>query len=89
MNPTTRNWITSLGAAAIHGGVSSALTVAGLAGANAFHAGVPPVNLKSFLFALATGGVYSAFLLLKKSPLPGIEVSDTGTITKEDLTSTK
>lgn len=90
MKNFVQRWFTALFAAVIHGAVTSALTVAGLAGGHALTSGVPPVNIKSFFCALATGGVYSGFLLLKKSPLPGVVVTDNDEveIVKTDDTST-
>lgn len=91
MKNFVQRWFTVLFATIIHGGVTSALTVAGLAGGHALvPTSVPPVTVWSFLCAFGTGGVYSMLLLLKKSPLPGVEVTDNDEIeiVKTDDTTT-
>lgn len=84
-------WIKVFLATIIHGGVTSALAVAGMtAGHSLVPASVPAVNVYSFLCAFGSGGLYAMFLFLKKSPLPGIVVGDNDDIeiVKTDDTST-
>lgn len=90
-------WLKVFLATIIHGGVTSALAVGGMAAGHSLAPGsVPSVNAYSLLCAFSSGGLYAMFLFLKKSPLPGVVVGDnddievvksedTATLTKDQV----